>query len=1110
MSDLAVWLEKLALGKYADVFAENAIDLDVVDQLSESDLKELGIPLGDRKRFLNGVVALQTEPTSKSASDEPDESPHVNPEENSEAERRQLTVMFVDLVGSTALSSQLDPEDLSEVMRSYQNTVAGEINRLEGFVAKFMGDGVLAYFGWPQAHEDEPERAVRAGLAIAAGVGRLKAPNKQPLTARVGIATGSVVVGDILGEGSAQERTVVGETPNVAARLEALAKPGSVLVSDSTRKLCGEVFEFKSLGTPALKGVAEPVEVFHVIQERMLESRFQAQQQGASLPLMGRDQELLQLTERWQLANSREGQMVLLSGEAGIGKSRILSELHEALAGQEHHSINYQCSPYHHDSALYPVIQQLIRAAGFSGNDTNEHKLDKLEVLFKSVSAQVDSTISLIAALLGLDKEAQARYGNLDLSPQEQRSQTLQALLENLLGLAQQQPVLLVLEDAHWIDPTTLELLEKVLDTIIDARVFLLITARPTFEHSFAAHPIATTIMLNRLGRTPSLAIIERISKGKSLPTELVQEIIRKTDGVPLFVEELTKTVLESKDLRETDDAYLLDGPLGDIEVPSSLHDSLMARLDRLNSIREIAQTAACIGRDFSYGMLASVTQTDDDKLQSALEQLTDAELVFQRGNPPDAHYTFKHALVRDAAYNSLLKRRRQALHQRVGDSLLAEYPTIVETEPELLAVHYTAAQSYICAVDYWLAAGLLSVNRFAHEEAVGHLEHGLALVEHLGDGDDRFTQEHTLLMTLVQSDRTLGRYHEALAALERAEKPATAKQDLHRLAEINYLRGNIHFPLGNVKACQAAHQATLTFAEEAGSLEYQIRSYSGLGDSYYLSGEVIEAYRCLDRCVLLAQEHGYDEIEASNLHMRGFCQYFQNRVSACIDDCLRSIDLAGQYGHHRAGVVAKITVMVALWETGDMARTIKYATAAKEAAKLTGTRTFDPFARMYIARGLAESGDAVQALILAREASSDALEIVRTFIGPWTLGNLAYITDDPEERDEALAQAQEIVLSNCVPHCIWWFHRDAMDACLKSQLWERVEHYADALEEHTKNAPLPWCDYFIARGRLLASWGRGVRSEDIHQQLMQLKDKSTQYGFEMSKRLIDQALLHW
>ena len=728
--DIAVWLRNLGLERYEQAFRDNDVDADLLPDLTEADLEKLGIAsLGHRKILLRAMEALRR-PLAEVVTAIADEARATPPPpaSRSEAERRQLTVMFVDLVGSTELAAKLDPEDMREVLRAYQDTCAGVIARFEGFVAKFMGDGVLAYFGYPRAHEDEAERAVRAGLALAQTVGQLEARTGEVLAARVGIATGVVVVGDLVGEGAAQEQAVVGETPNFAARLQGIAAPGQVVIAGATRRLLGTSFELQDLGERELKGIGAPVQAYVVTGERPLESRFEAMSGPALLPMVGRNQELALLLERWALAKAGEGQGVLLVGEGGIGKSRISRALLDALADEPHTRIRYQCSPYHTDSAFWPVIQQLHHAAGLAADNSLEARLDKLEALLERAGGH--DAAPLIADLLGLD--GSARYGPLDLTPQAQRVRTLEALVQQMLGLAARQPVLVVVEDAHWIDPTTLEMIEQGLDRSAAARLLLLLTSRPDRQPALAAHPHVTRLTLNRLGRAGVEAIVARLG-GDRLPGETINAIIARTDGVPLFVEELTKAVLET----------------GETAIPASLHDSLMARLDRIPEVKEFAQIAACIGREFDYPLLASVVDWSEPDLRSALDKLAAAELIFRRGTPPDARYVFKHTLVQDAAYQSLLKGRRQQLHGRIAEILEERFPDKAETEPELLARHFTAAGLTEAGVHYWERAGARATERSAFVEAINHYHKGLDLLCALSDAQERNRLELALQMGL-------------------------------------------------------------------------------------------------------------------------------------------------------------------------------------------------------------------------------------------------------------------------------------------------------------------------------------------------------------------------
>jgi predicted ATPase/class 3 adenylate cyclase len=745
MLDVACWLADHGLGHHAETFARHGVSGDILPDLTDADLKELGLNLGDRKRLLKSIAAL---PAAVPAQDRAEAVARTAPRvEAREAERRQLTVMFVDLVGSTTLSARLDPEDMRDVIRAYQNAVAGEIARFEGHVAKFMGDGVLAYFGWPRAHEDEAERAVRAGLALVQTVAGLTTPAGEALAARIGIATGKVVVGDLIGEGATQEEAVVGETPNLAARLQRLAEPGSIAISQATRGLLGGLFELSDLGPQHLKGFAQPVGAWRVLGLASAESRFEAMHATGLTPLVGREHELGLLLERWSLARGGEGQVVLLSGEAGIGKSRISRALLERLGDETYTRLRYYCSPYHTNSALHPVIEQLERAAGLTADDSADFKLDKLEAVLGQAIGRVTEVAPLLAALLSIPSEG--RYPPHNLTPAVQKMRTLDALVGQLEGLAAQQPVLMVFEDAHWIDPTTIELFELVIERVQHLPVLLLITFRPEFNSPWAGHAHTTSLALNRLGRNQGAAMVAGLIGGRPLPAEVMEQILAKTDGVPLFVEELTKTVLESGLLADAGDHYELAGPLPPLAIPTTLQDSLMARLDRLAPVKEVAQIGAVIGREFSYELLAAVATMSSNQLSDALEQLVNSELVFRRGHPPQANYTFKHALVQEVAYQSLLKSKRQELHARTTRVLEERFPEVAEVQPELLAHHCTQAGLIEQALAYGHQAGLRAMARSAYREAVAQLKQGLDLVPSLPDGPERRRRELDLQVAL-------------------------------------------------------------------------------------------------------------------------------------------------------------------------------------------------------------------------------------------------------------------------------------------------------------------------------------------------------------------------
>jgi class 3 adenylate cyclase/predicted ATPase len=747
--------------------------------------------------------------------------------------------MFCDLVGSTELSTRFDPEDLREVIRAYQNTVAGEIARFEGHVAKFMGDGVLAYFGWPRAHEDEAERAVRAGLAATEVVGRLTAPTNQALAARIGVATGLVVVGDLMGEGAAQEEAVIGETPNLAARLQAVANPGEVVIATSTRRLLGDLFDLADLGQHTLKGLVEPIRAWRVLGESTVEGRFEALHVSGLTPLVGREEELGLLLGRWRQAKEGEGQVVLLSGEAGIGKSRIIQVLRERLADEPHTRLRYYCSPYHANSALYPVIGQLERAAGFQRDDPPELKLDKLEALLRQASSNMREAMPLFSALLSIPTGA--RYPTLDLTPQQRKPRSFNALLNQLEGLAGERPVLLVVEDAHWIDPTSSELFELVIDRIQDLSVLLVITFRPDLTPPWTGHAHVTSLTLNRLDRKQGSAMVDRVTGGKALPAEVLDQILAKSDGVPLFVEELTKAVLESGLLKERPDRYSMCGPMPPLAIPATLQDSLMARLDRLAPAKAIAQIGAVIGRQFSYELVAAVSPLHDAKLNEALVQLVDSELVFRRGALPGATYAFKHALVRDAAYQSLLRSKRQALHQQVASVLEERFPETAKTEPEVLAHHYTEAGLADQAIGYWQRAGERGVQRSANFEAVKHFECALELLHSDASISERAQKEIDLRLAIGASLIPLKSYgaSEVRDAYERAEK--LCRQSGNTEGLFPALRGlwNYHVLRCELEQASELAKQLLDLAQGSEKPEHLLMAFRIAGTTYFQVGQV-------------------------------------------------------------------------------------------------------------------------------------------------------------------------------------------------------------------------------------------------------------------------------
>ncbi len=650
------------------------------------------------------------------------------------AERRQLTVMFCDLVGSTALSTRLDPEDLREVIAAYHQCAADVVTRFGGYVAKYMGDGVLVYFGYPEAHEADAENAVRAALALVDSIRRLFHEDGAHQV-RVGIATGLVVVGELVGAGEVQERNVVGETPNLAARLQSAAAPNTVVIAATTRRLAGDHFEYEAIEPTALKGFQEPIGAWRVLRERTIASRFEALRAASLTPLVGRQEEMELLMRRWQQIKDGEGRVVLLAGEPGIGKSRLTAALEDNINNEAHVCLRYFCQPHHQGSALQPILAQLQHAAGFDPDDTPTDKRAKLERLLRQDAANSGADVETFAELLGL---AGSSVETAVSDPQRKRRRVLTALIEQLESVARQRPVLMLFEDAHWADPTSIELLTLTVERLQSLPVLLVITFRPDYQPPWTGHPHVTTLALNRLSQRERASLVDRITGGKALPPGLLEQIVERTDGVPLFVEELTKAVLESEQLHEDSDRYVLDQPMQPLAIPTTLQDSLMARVDRLGSAREVLQIGAAIGREFSYEILAAVAGLLDAVLQDALIRLTEAELVFLRGTPPNAVYTFKHALVQDTAYSTMLRTRRQQLHAAIALVLEKRFPEVVNATPEVVAQQFERAGQNERAIRYWQQAGDRDLRRFAMKESVAHYSNALRLVTAMPESVER------------------------------------------------------------------------------------------------------------------------------------------------------------------------------------------------------------------------------------------------------------------------------------------------------------------------------------------------------------------------------------
>ncbi|NOT55639.1 MAG: AAA family ATPase [Deltaproteobacteria bacterium] len=770
----------------------------------------------------------------------------------SPAERRQLTVMFCDLVGSTALSEQLDPEDLRTVVRLYQETCTAVIQRYAGHIAQHLGDGLLVYFGYPVAHEDDAQRGVRTGLEIVQalrgqGTGDRKQARQQPLQVRIGIHTGVVVIGEI-GRGEKREMLALGETPNIAARVQGLAEPDTVVISAVTYRLVHGLFACQDLGPQTLKGISVPLSLYRVIEESVARSRFEVAIGAGLTPLVGRGEELGLLQRRWTQAKEGAGQVVLLSGEAGIGKSRLVQALKEQVLAVGATRIEFRCSPYHQNSAFYPITEHLRQLLQFGHQETPQAKLAKLQHALVAYRFPQADTLPLLATLLSLPQPEGSPP--LTLSPQKQKQKTQEALVAWIMEEAEKSAVYCVWEDLHWADPSTLELLTLFLEQIPTTRIFTMLTFRPDFTPPWSARSYLTQLTLSRLGRPHVEAMVEEVTGGKALPLEVLQQIVAKTDGVPLFVEELTKMVVESSLLREGEHRYELTGPLPPLAIPSTLQDSLMARLDRLAPVREIAQVGAVLGREFSYELIHAVSPLDEATLQQELHQFVEAELIYQRGLPPQATYLFKHALIQDTAYQSLLKSKRQQLHQQIAQVLVHRFPETVETQPELLAHHYTEAGLKEQAIPYWQQAGQRASQRSANAEAVSHLTNALDILKTLPDTPERTQQELTLQITMgPQLIVTKGNgAPEVEKTYDRALELCRRIGETPQLLPVLFGLRGFYGARAEYKTARKLAEQCLTLAQSVQDPAFLVLAHLGLGVILFFFGEFALARKHLEQ----------------------------------------------------------------------------------------------------------------------------------------------------------------------------------------------------------------------------------------------------------------------
>jgi predicted ATPase/class 3 adenylate cyclase len=833
MANLQQWLEAIGLGQYAELLADNGIDVDILPDLDEHDLEQLGFPVGHRKRLLKATAAVRSAARASESYSE------IQPLAGAKAERRHLTVLFCDMVGSTALSARLDPEDLQQILHEYQGCCSKAIRRYGGYVARFMGDGVMAYFGFPTAHEDDAERAVNAALEIVGLVSAQTGPTHR-LEIRIGIATGLVVVGDLIGEGPAQEFALAGKAPNLAARLQQLAGPNKILVSSDTRELLGGLFEFADLGDHQLKGFDKQVHVWSVSRSSPGASRFEARHASQLTPLVGRDNELALLEKQYGKAKRGSGQLITISGEPGIGKSRLMVALRERLKGSAHCPSAFQCSSYHTSSPWYPIVRYLQDAADITSDTPPTLRLERLAAFVdRHLPQQNEAIVPLLATLMSIPTGD--RYAPLQLTPQQQKNQIFAAIIHLIQAQSDGQPVVLVFEDVHWIDPTSLELLEWIRDHVHRWQMLVILLFRSDFSLSWTNRHNITSLTIDRLDTSQAASMIESMVEDKVLLRRLAGEIVAKTDGVPLFIEEMVKSIIESEPRSEHQTDSHSRSTFG---IPATLHDFLMARLDQAASMKAVAQVAAVLGREFSFDLLSAVSPLSERDLHAAIERLTASGLLFQSDHVSRETYVFKHALIQDAAYGSILRGERQQLHARIANVLCQRFSDVAEASPEVVAYHFTEAHELEPAIEHWVKAAQQASKRSAFVETTRHL---MIALELLAKGPATLKRDETEL----QLQHSLGSAFIAVKGFGASETARAFQRALdlcdnvesspHTFAVLNGMFG-VHLMRGEFEKSRDVANALLARALQQDDPTPQLMGHRALGMALFMMGELTDA----------------------------------------------------------------------------------------------------------------------------------------------------------------------------------------------------------------------------------------------------------------------------
>lgn len=1013
-TELDIWLVQIGLGKYADLFKQHAIDIDVVGELGEADLVELGLPMGHRKKLLRAIGERAEAASAPRAPQKPNVAAAGG--HSMQSERRQLTVMICDLVGSTQLSQQFDPEELSTILTAYQHCCEKAIIDNHGTITRYMGDGIFAYFGYPQADEIDAERAIRAGLDIVRSLQKIR-PFGIQLETRVGIATGIVVIGDLVGEGPGQVEAVVGEAPNLAARLESIAETGTVVIAASTRRLAEHSFEYDDLGTHSLKGFTEPVQAWQVLGESSLGSRSEALGAVVDLtPMVDREDELELLSRRWKQARAGEGKAVLISGEPGIGKSRLLQALREELASEQHVPMRCFCSPHYQNSTLHPAIEFLVRLLNFKPDDTPIEKLEKLEQGLVLTGDDREVVAPLLADLLSIPTGN--RYPPVKLQPQGRKLRVLEALETQLMRTAALHPVLLIFEDLHWADPTTIELLDRLVEKIEKLPVLLILTFRPEFIPPWPDYHHVSMVILNQLSPEDSSDLVGRLTKEKAFPKELVKEILDKTDGNPLFIEELYKAIILDNVLEDHGDRYELQTPVSSISVPSTLADSFMARLDKLNRVKDVAQTAAVIGRRFSYDLLAHVCGLSELTLTAALNQLAEAQIVYRHGAGTDTSYYFKHALLQDAAYSSLLNRKRQTLHAAVVEALEQHDPVATRREPEVVAHHCTGAGLIDKAINYWQKAGQRAFQKSGVLESIDHFDKGLNLLRNQPESKERAKREIELLMSIGPSLSAAKGFASPEVEATYASAISLSRQVSDGQEDFSILRRLwvYHFIAGHLDQARDIAQQLMTLAERSDMFDHSVEANRVLGQTLFYQGSFQEARDHLEKSLEVydPEKHrsgiylyGNDSATVCQAYL-GFVLWFLGFPEQAVAQCEKTLKLARELQHPFSLALALAFSAYVRQHLHDADATAQLATETIAVSEVQGFPFWAHQEAILLGWALAEQGQVEEGMARLCRGLEEYTNLGSGLACPWFLGLKAQVKAKTGDLDRAMSILDE------------------------------------------------------------------------------------------------------